>query len=219
MERTETTETITGILPSKEETWTALCSRHTEGIQKKLAAARVAVAGLGGLGSNVAVLLARAGVGHLHLVDFDRVDLTNLNRQQYGVRHLGMKKTEALRQVIREINPYIEVITDCVRVTQDNLEQLFHLDSIVCEAFDVPENKAMLVNGLLEAHPDKYLVAASGMAGYGDSNRIHTRRVAGNFYLCGDETTDIHDGVGLMAPRVALCAAHQANMIIRLIVE
>jgi sulfur carrier protein ThiS adenylyltransferase len=208
-----------GKIPSAAEIRAALCQRHGEEIQEKLERARVAVAGLGGLGSNVAFALARIGVGHLHLVDFDRVDLTNLNRQQYFIRHLGMEKTEALKQELQEINPYLDVRTDCVKVTEENLKELFAEDEIICEAFDRPEQKAMLVNGVLEAFPEKKLVAASGMAGFGDSNRIHTRRVMKNFYLCGDEETGSAPGMGLMAPRVAVCAAHEANMIVRLILE
>lgn len=195
----------------------ALTERHTQEKQQKLSAAKVAVAGLGGLGSNVAFALARIGVGHLHLIDFDRVDLTNLNRQQYFIRHIGLYKTEALKQELEEINPYLEILTDCVKVTEQNLKQLFCEEDIVCEAFDVPEAKAMLAAGIREHFPDKILVAASGMAGYGGSNAIHTRMIHEHFYLCGDEAAAPAPGNGLMAPRVALCAAHQANLITELI--
>ncbi|MDO4340090.1 MAG: sulfur carrier protein ThiS adenylyltransferase ThiF [Eubacteriales bacterium] len=204
---------------SQEELQEALCQRHSPEIQNKLNNARVAVAGLGGLGSNVAFALARIGVGHLHLVDFDRVDISNLNRQQYFIRHLGMYKTDALKEELQQINPYLDIRTDCVRVTEENLTELFRDDEIVCEAFDVPECKAMLVNGILEHFPDKPLVAASGMAGYGGSNEIRTRRVMKNFYLCGDESTEPAYAKGLMAPRVAICAGHEANMIVELIVD
>ena len=190
---------------TEEEIRQALVSRHTEGIQARISAARVAVAGLGGLGSNIAVSLARLGVGHLHLIDFDRVDVTNLNRQQYFADQVGMPKTEALRENLLRINPWLDLRTDCLRVTEENA------------AFDVAEQKAMFVRTVLEQLPEKYLVAASGMAGYGDGNEIHTRRVASRFYLCGDEKTEAAAGRGLMAPRVALCAAHQANMVLRLI--
>lgn len=204
-------------VPTKQEIDEVLCARHGRAVQAKLSSARVAIAGLGGLGSNVAIQLARIGVGHLHLIDFDCVDLTNLNRQHYFIRHLGRPKTEALREQILELNPYLEIQTDFVRITQENLEALFAGEQIVCEAFDVPENKAMLVNGILEKFPQIKLVSASGMAGFGDSNQIHTRKVMKNFYLCGDETTEIAPGRGLMAPRVAICASHETNMIVRLI--
>ena len=204
---------------TEQEIFDALCERHTRPVQEKLSAARVAVAGLGGLGSNVAVALARIGVGHLHLIDFDRVDITNLNRQHYFMRHLGRYKAEALPEQLREINPYLEIRADCVRVTEENISELFAGDEIICEAFDVPENKAVLVYGILERFPEKYLVAASGMAGFGRSNEIRTRRITDHFYLCGDGETAPSPGNGLMAPRVAICAVHEANLIAELIIH
>lgn len=202
---------------SKEDINQALWERHSLETQEKLSKGRVAIAGLGGLGSNVAFALARIGVGHLHLIDFDRVDLTNLNRQQYFLKHVGRNKTDALKEQLLEINPYLEIITDCVRVTEENLIFLFQEEDIICEAFDDPDAKAMLACGILEHFPDKKLVSASGLAGYESSNLIHTRRVSRNFYLCGDEKTEAVYGKGLMAPRAALCAAHEANMITRLL--
>ena len=185
---------------SKEDIDQALWERHSLETQEKLSSGRVAIAGLGGLGSSVAFALARIGVGHLHLIDFDRVDLTNLNRQQYFLKHVGRNKTDALKEQLLEINPYLEIITDCVRVTEENLIFLFQEEDIICEAFDDPDAKAMLACGILEHFPDKKLVSASGLAGYESSNLIHTRRVSRNFYLCGDEKTEAVYGKGLMAP-------------------
>ena len=202
---------------SKEEIYAALNERHSPEIQAVLSAGNVAIAGLGGLGSNVAYSLTRIGVGHLHLIDFDVVDVTNLNRQQYFMEHVGMYKTEALKSLLMKINPYIEIKTDCVRVTEENIKELFCDNDIVCEAFDNPDAKALLVNGIMEYFPEKKLISASGMAGFGSSNSIVTRRITKNFYLCGDRVTAPSYGNGLMAPRVAVCAAHEANMITRLI--
>lgn len=202
---------------SKEEIYAALNERHSPEIQAVLSAGNVAIAGLGGLGSNVAYSLTRIGVGHLHLIDFDVVDVTNLNRQQYFMEHVGMYKTEALKSLLMKINPYIEIKTDCVRVTEENIKELFCDNDIVCEAFDNPDAKALLVNGIMEYFPEKKLVSASGMAGFGSSNSIVTRRITKNFYLCGDRVTAPSYGNGLMAPRVAVCAAHEANMITRII--
>ena len=202
---------------TKQEIEEALIRRHSRETQEKLAEGRVAVAGLGGLGSNVAVFLARIGVGHLHLIDFDVVDLTNLNRQQYFLEHVGVYKTEALCSLLRKINPYLDIRTDCIRVNAENAKELFEKDEIICEAFDDPEAKAVLAGAVLELFPGKKLVSASGLAGYESSNLIHTRRVSQNFYLCGDEVTESVYGKGLMAPRAALCAAHEANMITRLL--
>lgn len=202
---------------SENEMDALLIERHGIEYHRKIKSAHVAVAGLGGLGSNVAVMLARAGVGSLHLVDFDRVDGSNLNRQIYKMKHLGMKKTEALTEEIREINPYIRIAADTVKVTEENAGEIFAADAIICEAFDAAENKAMLVSTLLSRLPETVIVAGSGMAGFGSGNRIRTRKRMRRLYLCGDETSDIADGICLMAPRVTLCAAHQANMILRLI--
>lgn len=206
-------------LPSREEIEQALNLRHTKEVQEKIRGARVAVCGLGGLGSNIAVSLARCGIGSLHLLDFDRVDLTNLNRQQYFVRQLEMPKTQALKQVLRSIHPYLDIRTDQVRITEENAGALLKDDLYICEAFDVPEEKAMLTNYVLEHFPEKYLVGASGMAGCKDSNQIRTRQILPRYYLCGDEVSDAEQCGGLMAPRVMLCAAHQANKILELIVN
>lgn len=202
---------------TKEQLVQALNERHSPETQEYLNRGKVAIAGLGGLGSNVAMALARIGVGHLHLIDFDRVDLTNLNRQQYFLEHVGMYKTDALKSLLLRINPYLNIRTNCVRVTEENLQELFYQEDIICEAFDDPKAKSVLACGILEHFPEKKLVAASGLAGYESSNLIHTRRVSRNFYLCGDEATEAVYGKGLMAPRAALCAAHEANMITRLL--
>ena len=204
-------------VPSREVMREALNIRHGEDLQNKISAARVAVCGLGGLGSNIAIALARAGVGHLHLIDFDRVDLTNLNRQQYAVGQLGQYKTDALRETLALISPYCDVTCDTIQVTEENLPDLLRNEDYICEAFDRAEAKAMLVSGVLEHFPEKYLVAGSGLAGLGSANTIQTRRVSQRFYLCGDGTSDSSVGLGLVASRVLVCAAHEANMILRLI--
>ena len=195
----------------------ALVARHGADRQAKFDAARVAVCGLGGLGSNVSIALARAGVGHLHLIDFDRVEPSNLNRQQYTAAQVGLPKAEALRANLAAVNPFCDVMAETVRVTSENLAALLTDDDIVCEAFDRAEAKAMLVSGVLEAFPEKSVVAASGMSGLASANAITTRRLSKRLYLCGDGTTDVDDGLGLYGARVLVCAAHQATMILRLI--
>ena len=169
------------------------------------------------MGSNIAVSLARAGIGKLILVDFDKVDISNLHRQQYKADQIGRFKTEALAENLREIAPYIQVETHAVRVTEENFEALLSKADLICEAFDRAEAKAMLVNGVLEKLHTKYLIAASGMAGLGSANSIQTRRITNRFYLCGDGISDVADDIGLVAPRVMLCAAHQAHMVLRIL--
>ena len=208
-------------IPTEEEMKEALELRHTKALQDKLSAAKVAVCGLGGLGSAIAIALARAGVGngsgHLHLIDFDRVDLSNLNRQQYAVSQLGLPKPEAMTEEIRRFAPYAKLRADFLKLTEENIPRMLEDDDFICEAFDAPEQKAMLANTVLTELPRAFLVGASGMAGFGDSNEIRTRRITRRYYLCGDGVSEISEGQGLMAPRVMICAAHQANMILRLI--
>lgn len=207
------------MIPTKEEMRQALKQRQGEDAQARLEAAAVAVCGLGGLGSNIAVSLARAGIGKLILMDFDKVDVSNLHRQQYKAAQVGMNKTDALKENLKEIAPYVHVVTHTVRVTQENFRELLAGADIICEAFDNAESKAMLTNAVLETMPDKYLVAASGMAGFGSANDIRTRKITQRFYLCGDGVSDVADGIGLVSSRVMLCAAHQAHTVVRLILK
>lgn len=202
---------------SKEELDKAMDKRFSPEIHEKLNEAAVVIVGLGGLGSHIAVMLARTGIGHIHLIDFDKVDVTNLNRQAYVISDLGEYKTIALKNHLMEINPYLNITYDTVKVTEDNVLSLLEGYSVVCEAMDNPEYKAMLVNTLLEQRPYIKIVAGSGMAGYDSSNKIVTKRVMQNLYLCGDNENDAYAGIGLMAGRVSICAGHQANMIVRLI--
>lgn len=205
--------------PSKEEMQKALADRHGAELQKKFSAASVAVCGLGGLGSNIAVALARAGVGRLHLIDFDRVDITNLNRQQYAAYQIGKYKTDALKYNLLQIAPYCEITVHATRIAENNISSLLKDEDIICEAFDRAEEKAMLVNGVMEIFPDKYIISGSGMAGLGSGNTIKTRRVTSRFYICGDEVSACGDGLGLISSRVMICAAHQANTVLRILAQ
>lgn len=193
-----------------------LRKRHTSKNQGKIAKARVAICGLGGLGSNIAIALTRAGVGELNLIDYDQVELSNIHRQQYGIRQIGLPKTEALAAILKEINPWCNLRLNQIRITEQNLTKYVD-EAIICEAFDQPTEKAMLTNSVMEQLPDSILVGASGMAGFQDSNLIQTRKVASRFYLCGDGEHGIEMEKTLMAPRVMICAAHQANQVLRLI--
>ena len=207
------------MIPTKEEWNKALEERHGKELHRAFSTAVVAICGLGGLGSNIAISLARAGVGQLILCDYDRVDITNLHRQQYKADQIGMYKTVVLAENLKEIAPYVSVEIHTERITEDNALTLLRSADVICEAFDDAECKAMLTNTVLSELPGKYLVAASGMAGIGASNSIKTRRITSKFYLCGDETSEVSDGIGLVASRVALCAAHQAHTVLRIIAK
>ncbi len=208
---------VVDLILTKEEWNKALSERHGEDVQKKFSSATVAICGLGGLGSNIAVSLARAGIGKLILIDFDRVDITNLHRQQYKVNQIGMNKTDALSENLKEIAPYIDLEIHTAQVTEKTASHLLQGADIICEAFDNAEAKAMLTNLVLETMHDKYLVAASGMAGFGSANTIQTRRVTKRFYLCGDGASDVQTEGSLVASRVMLCAAHQAHTVLRIL--
>ena len=206
-------------VPTKEELRQALEDRVGAELQEKLSNATVAVCGLGGLGSHIAISLARAGVGHLILMDFDTVDITNLNRQQYKVGQIGQAKAEALAENLREVNPYLDYQASTVRLTEENIPSLLGGADVICEAFDKADQKSLLVNCVLEQLPGIPLVAASGMAGLGDGNAIRTRKITSRFYLCGDGVSDVEDLGSLFAPRVMLCAAHQALKVLQILSE
>ena len=210
---------VVKLIPTKEEWYSALSERHGEKIQNIFESATVAICGLGGLGSNIAFALARAGIGKLILIDFDSVDITNLHRQQYKANQIGISKTQALRENLLEIAPYVTIETHSVRISENNAEELLEEADIICEAFDDAECKAMLVNLVIERMPEKYLVAASGMAGFGSTNTIQTRRISKRFYICGDGTSDVQSEGSLVASRVMLCAAHQAHTVLRILTE
>ena len=205
------------MLPTKDEWKKALEERHGKELHRALSSATVAICGLGGLGSNIAIALARAGLGKLILIDFDRVDITNLHRQQYKAEQIGMYKTVALAENLKEIAPYISLEIHTERITEDHAVTLLRDADIICEAFDDAECKARFANTVLSEMRDKYLVAASGMAGLYDANRIKTRKVTSKFYLCGDEKSDVADGIGLVSSRVMVCAAHQAHTVLRIL--
>ncbi|MGM9564790.1 thiamine biosynthesis protein ThiF [Evtepia sp.] len=205
--------------PTQEEMRKALDERHGKALQDKLERATVAICGLGGLGSNIAISLARAGIGELILIDFDQVDITNLHRQQYKVSQIGRYKTDALAENLREIAPYVKLTTHTQKISEENYAGLLSQADVICEAFDDAGAKAMLVNGVLETMPEKYLVSASGMAGLGPANTIKTRKITKHFYLCGDGVSDVADGMGLVSSRVMLCAAHEAHAVLRILAE
>ena len=206
-----------GVMPEREVLRAMIASRNSPELNLALSKAVVGVAGLGGLGSNIALSLARVGVKKLVLADFDVVEPSNLNRQQYFVRHIGLKKTQALKELINDVNPFVEVETHDIFLDEKNVASVFGECEILCEAFDNVAGKAMILNEAGASLKDKKIIGASGMAGYFSSNIIKTIKFAKNVYLCGDLTNEAKIGQGLMAPRVAVCANHEANLAIRLL--
>jgi len=199
-----------GEIPDREELESLLIARHTPGVYEKVKRAIVGIAGIGGLGSHVAVALARIGVGKLLIADFDIVEPSNLNRQAFNIEQIGQIKVEALRENIKKINPYVKVETHKIRLTEKNTPEIFKEVNILVEAFDAPEEKVMLVNSFSKRYPEKPIVMASGLAGYAPSNLIKTRKIAKSLFVVGDMMTAAGIGCGLMAPRVGIAAHHQS---------
>ncbi len=206
-----------GEVPSKDDLEGLMLSRHTPGVHKRLKASVVGVAGIGGLGSSVAIALARIGIGKLILADFDIVEPSNLNRQQYFINQIGMPKVHAMRDNLRQINPYVEVDIYQVILDEANVPDIFSGVNVLVEAFDRPDMKSMLINSFLDSYPEGYVVSASGLAGYDSANLIKTHCFGDRLFVVGDRVSAAMPGRGLMAPRVGVAAHHQANKVLEII--
>lgn len=201
-------------MPSYEE----VTARNSSLIKEKLTHAVVGIAGCGGLGSNAAIALARTGIKKLIIADFDKVEPSNLNRQQFSLEDIGCNKTDALEAVIRKFNPWIEIEKHTIKLTPENLHNIFAEAKIVIEAFDKVSEKSMIIKAFgKKQFKDKYLIAASGLAGFTSSNLIKTEKLTDNIFICGDNQTDNTEENGLMLPRVMIAAGHQANLALQLI--
>lgn len=189
-----------------------------EAYRARLAAARVGVAGCGGLGSNCAASLARAGVGRLVLADFDLVSEANLDRQFFFRDQVGRPKAECLAENIARIDPRVAVETRCARLGPGETLAIFEGCDVVVEAFDLAEQKAMLIETVLSRMPGKWLVTASGLAGYGRlaSLGIH---VSGRLVVCGDLESEVGADLPPMAPRVAIVANMEADAVVSLLLD
>ena len=193
-------------------------SKHDPGIIPVLRSAVVGIAGAGGLGSNVAVSLARAGIGNLIIADFDKIEPSNLNRQQYFIHQIGMPKVIALLNNLKQINPFSDYQMHEIKLDEKNIPIIFKDIDILVEAFDKAEMKKMLIETWIQHFPDKPIIAASGLAGYGKNEIIHTHKFD-NLYICGDEESDITNGISPMAPRVGIVANMQANLVLELLLR
>ncbi len=177
----------------------------------------VGIAGAGGLGSNVAMLLARAGIGKLIICDFDVVSISNLNRQAFDLDQVGMYKVEAIAQNIGKVNPYIELETHQLRLDKESVQQLFHGVDIMIEAFDSAAAKAMLIECHSQHFPETELICASGLAGYGRSDEIRIVQ-DGKLFVVGDQCSELIPGIAPVSARLMIVAAMQANLALERIV-
>ncbi|MDX1775783.1 MAG: sulfur carrier protein ThiS adenylyltransferase ThiF [Desulfobulbales bacterium] len=203
--------------PTAEEMQSLLVARHTPGVHEVVKKAKVGIMGLGGLGTVVAGALARIGVGKLILADFDVVEPSNLNRQQYSISQIGLRKTKALKENLLQMNPYIIIETVDGRLTEESIPEVFKGVDVLVECLDDPVIKAAALRAALTHMPGIGYVGASGLAGFGDNNIIRTEKIHDNVYIIGDGTSAAGPGHGLMAPRVGIAAHHQANQILRIL--
>jgi len=193
-------------------------ARHDPKILPVLRAGVVGIAGAGGLGSNAAIALARAGIGKLIIADHDRIEISNLNRQQYFWAQIGKVKVRAILENLRKISPFSEYVGHHVRLTLKNIPRIFKTVDVMIEAFDLADQKEMLLETWISHFPDKPIIMASGLSGFGQNRKVRTRKI-GNVYICGDEESEAKEGISPMAPRVGIVANMQANLALELLVK
>jgi sulfur carrier protein ThiS adenylyltransferase len=206
------------MIEKSAELYKELFAGHDPAMLKVWQNSIIGIAGAGGLGSNIAISLARAGIGKLIIADFDLVSTTNLNRQQFYLDQVGLSKVEAIQTTLARINPYCEVAIFNGLITPANLAEVFGSCDILLEAFDVAEQKQMLIESWQDLYPDKPLIGASGLSGYGRNELIRTIKLD-NIYLCGDGVSELQPGISPVAPRVGIVANMQANLCLELLIK
>jgi len=193
----------------------SLFQRNVPGSTEILNASCVGLAGCGGLGSNAAVALTRAGIGHLILADLDRVELSNLNRQYFFQDDIGQYKVEALAKHLKAINPEVRIDANLNRILPDNISGIFEEASILIEAFDQAGQKKMLIDTWCALYPERPIIVGNGLSGLGRTNELGVVK-SGTIHFCGDLSTE--SSSGLCSARVAIVANMQANVAIELLV-
>jgi len=193
-------------------------SAHDSRIIPILQNAVIGIAGAGGLGSNIAVSLTRSGIGKLVVADFDKIEPSNLNRQQFFEDQIGMPKVIALLENLNKVSPFTKYQVHEIKLNPENIPLIYKNVDIMVEAFDKAEMKTMLIETWLAKFPNKPIIAASGITGWGKNELLHTRKID-NLYICGDEETDLQAGISPMAPRVGIVANMQANLVLELLLS
>ncbi len=189
--------------------------RGVPGVRETLKKATIGLAGCGGLGSNIAISLVRAGLGSIITADYDKIELSNLNRQQYLIDDVGKDKTEALKSYLLRINPELNIVTICAELTPHNIVSYFLEADLMIEAFDAADKKKWLIDVWLRK-TKKPIVCGSGVSGYGKSNEIKLVK-NGNLFVCGDQKSEMTEG--LCSARVAMVANMQANTAIEILMQ
>ncbi len=188
-------------------------------IENHLKKFRVGIAGAGGLGSNCAVALARTGIGTLVIVDFDKVEPSNLTRQYYFLNQIGMMKAEALKDNILRIKPEIQVVIHKIKLNKGNIPSIFAGCDAIIEAFDRSDMKEMIIEAVQSELPGVPLIVGSGMAGWGKNDILKFRQIDETLYVCGDEVSEASDELPPLAPRVGIVASMQANTVVDILMK
>ena len=188
-------------------------------IQEKLQNKTVGIAGCGGLGSNAAISLARVGLLKFILVDFDRIDAGNLNRQYYFRDQIGEKKVDALADNMHKIDDSIQIKRFDLRLESSDVSKIFAECDLIIEAFDNAFSKMLLVETVMEQLPHIPLIVGNGMAGIGGFDTLKIIKWAENVYVCGDGISEIGEDLPPLGPRVAIVANMQANLALELLVK
>jgi sulfur carrier protein ThiS adenylyltransferase len=173
------------------------------------------IAGAGGLGSNVAMMLVRAGAENLTIIDFDKIEEANINRQFYFRDQVGKIKVEALQENLIRINPDIKLSIKQKKITAENALELIPVNAdIILECFDCAASKAMLVTFCLKNFPQKTIISVSGLAGAGKLDSIKVSKGPGKLLIIGDGESEATQETGTLSSRVMFAASMQAHMAI-----
>lgn len=186
-----------------------ILKRQDPEINKILENSRVSILGCGGLGSNIAMTLARCGVGEIYIYDFDKVEYSNLNRQNYDLEDLGSSKVFQTKKKIEETIPYTKVVANDLIISEANLGEISKKTDVFIEAFDKKEMKSLVFDYFL-GKKDKKLVMASGLSGLGNFCDIKIKEIE-NITMVGDFKSTPDEGlyapyIGIISNLEALCA-------------
>lgn len=187
-------------------------------IREKIANKTIGIAGAGGLGSNVAVSLARCGIDKLVIADFDKVEYSNLNRQYYFLDQVGMYKVDALYETIKRINPFIKIEKYKTELNSLNVKNVFSKVDILVEALDKAEVKKMLIENWTEHFPEKPIIIASGVYGFGDFEKLRIK-VVDKIYICGDQVTEIKNDFSTLSPKIGIVSNMQSDLVVKILVN
>ena len=191
-----------------------ILKRQDPEINEILKNAKVSILGCGGLGSNIAIVLARCGLGEIHIYDYDQVELSNLNRQNYDQNDLGKSKVIQTKKKIEASLPYTKVYAKEVLIGKENLDQISEKTDIFIEAFDKKEMKSLVFEYFL-GRDDKKLIMASGLSGLGDFSDIKVKKIE-NVTMVGDFKSSPDQG--LYAPYLGIVSNIEALLALKIII-